>query len=91
MALSSLKNLKGDMVPTMASGSLLTGDDSNDSEAIDDQPPMTLQGMRHTLADSALLESVAQMSNPYTDLMFGLQVGNDPMFDQLFNFPETPK
>ena len=88
MALSSLKNLKGDMVPTMASGSLLTGDDSNDSEAIDDQPPMTLQGMRHTLADSALLESVAQMSNPYTDLMFGLQVGNDPMFDQLFNFPE---
>ena len=91
MALSSLKNLKGDMVPTMASASLLTGDNSNDNEVGDDIPPMTLQGMRYTLGDTALLESVAQMANPYTDLMVGLQVTEDPNFSQLFNFPDSPQ
>ena len=89
MALSSLKNLKGDMVPTMQSTSLLTGDSLNDNE-VDDLPPMTLQGMRYNLGDPTLLQSVAQMSNPYTDLMVGLEVSDEQNFNQIFNFPDSP-
>jgi hypothetical protein len=87
MALSSLKNLKGDIVPQAGSESLLAGDNGEDNDQIEDfhNSPPRIPSSR-AFAESSLLESVAEMANPYSDLMVGMPLKEDAMFEQMFNF-----
>jgi hypothetical protein len=98
LAMNSLKNLKGDAIPSI-SNNMLQADDGNDDLLDHEEPPIPLnslippampyQGARG-FAEPALLESVAQMANPYSDLMMGVKVNDDFGFDQMFNFADLP-
>jgi hypothetical protein len=96
--MNSLKNLKGDAIPSI-SNNMLQADDGNDDLLDSEEPSIPLnsiipstmpyQGPRG-FAEPALLESVAQMANPYSDLMMGVKVNEDFGFDQMFNFADLP-
>jgi hypothetical protein len=101
LAMNSLKNLKGDAVPSIANNMLQADDGTEDLDQTEEQQPLSLNALLSSpnipyqgprgFAEPALLESVAQMANPYADLMMGVQMNPDFGFDQMFNFSDLPK
>ncbi|KAJ3259960.1 hypothetical protein HK103_001470 [Boothiomyces macroporosus] len=98
LAIKSLKNMKGEAYATSSSEMLLADPDEISGatmDALSDGPldtqfrsmgvPMNM-GMT-AYANTELLETVAELSNPYAELLMGVGMSNpEPTFDQLFDF-----
>ena len=82
-AIKNLRNMKGESLTTMSSDVLVAFEED---EADNLQPPAPVYSSTSPVfggyGDSALLESVAMMANPYGDLMIG--TGGD--FSEIFDF-----
>jgi hypothetical protein len=91
LAISNLKNMKGDVIPSIQNSMLQfdTEDEPLDSlDQVQQMNSLSFQSMNtNVYTDSALLESVAHMSNPFAELMMG--VTDDVSFDQMFHFQDN--
>jgi hypothetical protein len=87
LAMKSMKNMKGEVYSESSANML-----SLDAEDPDFEMPqfnaLNMQGGQR-FKNQELLQSVANMSNPYSDLMMGVSGTEDSTFDQLFNFQDN--
>jgi hypothetical protein len=88
LALKSLRNLKGDFF-TQGSDNMLSVDPEVSGEDVNltfhPYNPSSNGGQQFKNAE--LLESVAQMANPFSDLMMGVSSKNEISLEGLFRFP----
>ncbi|KAI8897926.1 hypothetical protein BC833DRAFT_591862 [Globomyces pollinis-pini] len=86
LAIKSLGNLRGDsLVDSKVDMLVPSPEEELDEHPLFNQP--TSQPMQmEAFGNSELLESVAEMSNPYADLMMGVGLNNDVKFDAMFDF-----
>ncbi|KAJ3306858.1 hypothetical protein HDV03_003895 [Kappamyces sp. JEL0829] len=95
IAIKSLKNMKGDTVSSLSTDMLVASDepDEDDNFPVDPQRfnnplqiPQVSTNLLGSFSDSALLESVAQMANPYASLLIGGGTVVQDDFSNIFDF-----